>query len=274
MGRNGLRRAGLLLLVIVLVAASCGGDDGGSSEEGTDAGSDDSAAISEDDWVDEVSDLCGDWSEEVDEVDGADADDVADLAQSTERFGEDIEDLGEPEDIADEADEFVDVLGDVADFLDALAEAVDDFEVPDSDDVQAGNEASDALVELGEDLDLDCDLTVLDGSNDDDDFGGDASSDFSDDASDDFSDDFSDDAGGGFPGDALDPSVFITEFGSDPTFDQFAVDCFEGDFAACDQLYLDSPIDESIASYEGYGATCGGRLPEEQPNQCVQLAGG
>ena len=76
------------------------------------------------------------------------------------------------------------------------------------------------------------------------------------------------------PADALGPSIFITEFGSDPVLDQLAVDCYDGDFGACDQLYLDSPIDEALASYEGYGANCGGRLGAEQPNQCVALAGG
>jgi hypothetical protein len=68
--------------------------------------------------------------------------------------------------------------------------------------------------------------------------------------------------------------VFIPEYGTEPQFDALADSCFAGDFADCDSLYAQTPIADSTNSYEGYGATCGGRLPEEQPGQCQTLAGG
>ena len=43
--------------------------------------------------------------------------------------------------------------------------------------------------------------------------------------------------------------------------------------AACDQLYAQTPIEESTNSYEGYGATCGGRLDTEQPGSCASQFG-
>ena len=42
---------------------------------------------------------------------------------------------------------------------------------------------------------------------------------------------------------------------------------------ACDDLYRVSPIEPSALSYEGYGATCGGRLDDEQPSQCESIGG-
>lgn len=97
-------------------------------------------------------------------------------------------------------------------------------------------------------------------------------SDFSDDFSDfsdDFSSDFSDEPA---LGDPEDPSSFIPDYGSDAQFDDLADSCFAGDLADCDELYRVTPIDASTNSYEGYGATCGGRLSEERPGQCEFLS--
>ncbi len=266
MRRNWWGRLGLLLMVIVLGAAACGSDDSGS-DEGSDTSDDQPTAISEDDWLDETGDLCEDWVQEVEDVDGTDPDSVADLADSTATFAEDIDALGAPEGIEDEAADFVGITEDLADYTQQVADVLEEGDSPDDDLIEDGGDASSDLVDAAEELDLDCDLSIIDERADD---TGDLTSDFSDDASSDFSDDFSDDP---FPGDALDPSIFITEFGTDPVLDQLAVDCYEGDLGACDQLYLDSPIDEALASYEGYGATCGGRLAEEQPNNCVAIGG-
>ncbi len=57
-------------------------------------------------------------------------------------------------------------------------------------------------------------------------------------------------------------------YGSDPDLDELYDACTEGDFASCDQLYLDSP---SGSDYETYGDTCGDR--NEPSGFCVDLYG-
>jgi hypothetical protein len=49
-----------------------------------------------------------------------------------------------------------------------------------------------------------------------------------------------------------------------------ANNCFNGDFAACDLLFLETEVG-SIE--EEYGATCGGRVPEGIANQCEEQLG-
>jgi len=53
-----------------------------------------------------------------------------------------------------------------------------------------------------------------------------------------------------------------------PEFAALAQGCFDGDMAACDELFRTTPID---SVEEAYGETCGGRLGEAQPNQCTTL---
>lgn len=55
-------------------------------------------------------------------------------------------------------------------------------------------------------------------------------------------------------------------YGSDPALDDLYDACKGGDYAACDQLYLDSP---SGSEYESFGDTCGDR--NEPGNYCVEL---
>jgi hypothetical protein len=55
-------------------------------------------------------------------------------------------------------------------------------------------------------------------------------------------------------------------YGSDPDLDELWDACEEGDFAACDQLYLDSP---GGSEYEAFGDTCGDR--NEPSGFCVDL---
>ena len=69
------------------------------------------------------------------------------------------------------------------------------------------------------------------------------------------------------PGTPVSPSVFITEYGTDAQFDSWPTTASPA-LAACDDLYRQSPVDPSTFSYEGYGATCGGRLAEEAPGTC------
>jgi serine/threonine protein kinase len=58
--------------------------------------------------------------------------------------------------------------------------------------------------------------------------------------------------------------------GDDPALDELAVDCSEGDMEACDDLYVQSPVD---TNYEDYGNSCGGRLPDGAAGSCeVELA--
>jgi hypothetical protein len=58
--------------------------------------------------------------------------------------------------------------------------------------------------------------------------------------------------------------------GDDPAGDALAEACFRGDFGACDDLFLQSPVD---SAYEAYGSTCGGRLAIGSAGGCeTQLA--
>ncbi len=49
-----------------------------------------------------------------------------------------------------------------------------------------------------------------------------------------------------------------TGLGEDPVLDAYAQDCFDGDMAACDSLFLESEV---ASTYEAYGETCAGRRP-------------
>jgi hypothetical protein len=56
------------------------------------------------------------------------------------------------------------------------------------------------------------------------------------------------------------------EYGSDPALDALHDACEDGDFAACDQLYLESPPG---SGYQTFGDTCGGR--NEPSGFCVKV---
>ncbi len=261
----------VVVAVIVLGAVACGG--GGDDDQ----------------WREEASDLCADW---VEEVEDPDLDEADELVEATEEFADGLEDLEAPEDVEDEVDDLIDDVEAIAEFYEAAGNIVEDLEFPDGDELSDGTDALASVADAGEELDLDCDLSAVEDQADDagggfgDDSSDDFTSDFSDDASDDFTDDFSDDVSddvsddfsddvsddAGF-GDAVDPESFIPEFGTDPDLDDLALECYDNDLSACDRLYFESPVEESTSSYEGYGATCGGRLAQEQPGQCEQLAG-
>ena len=71
------------------------------------------------------------------------------------------------------------------------------------------------------------------------------------------------DTGGGGSGDVPEPGSPPDGLGDDPVLDALAQDCFDGDLQACDDLFLDSPVD---SDYETYGNTCGDRVPEDEVN--------
>ncbi len=56
----------------------------------------------------------------------------------------------------------------------------------------------------------------------------------------------------------------------DPEYAGWAADCRDGDMAACDELYFETPIGDP---YETYGSTCGGRLDEGTSGGCVVVFG-
>ncbi len=59
------------------------------------------------------------------------------------------------------------------------------------------------------------------------------------------------------------PSASIDEFGTDEALDALATDCSNFDFAACDELWLESP---GGSGYEAFGGTCGRRAEDEPRN--------
>lgn len=56
--------------------------------------------------------------------------------------------------------------------------------------------------------------------------------------------------------------------GDDQVLDQLALNCYDGDFDACDQLYEVSPVG---SDYEWYGGTCGGILDGITDLRCRAL---
>jgi hypothetical protein len=64
------------------------------------------------------------------------------------------------------------------------------------------------------------------------------------------------------------PAVEPGELGPDPVLDQYALDCFEGDLQACDDLMYESP---PLSDYEQYGLTCGGRVKQYMVMYCTDL---
>ena len=261
------RWIGLLLFgLLAFVAVGCGGDDSSGDEEGSDA-------LDEEQFVSEFDEICLDVSADLDALDTPENnEELAEQANEAIDIASDGLDemaaLTPPADLADDVDDLNVVLSDRIDLFTELQQAAEDDDDDAINDLADENaELESQADELGEDIGLDC-FADDDSSDDFSDDSSDFSDDFSSDLSDDFSSDFSDDAA---LGEAVEPSDFIPEYGTEAQFDSLADNCFAGDLAACDQLYAQTPISDLDNSYEGYGATCGGRLPEEQPGQCVAL---
>jgi hypothetical protein len=73
------------------------------------------------------------------------------------------------------------------------------------------------------------------------------------------------------PGDLTDdPTLSDSSAEEISRFGDLADQCFDGDFAACDDLFLETPID---SDFEAYGRSCGGRLEEGVGGECESNLG-
>lgn len=77
-----------------------------------------------------------------------------------------------------------------------------------------------------------------------------------------------DDSDSGDTTNTTDSNAAEGSYGSDPTLDALWDSCEDGDYAACDQLYQDSP---GGSEYEEFGDTCGDR--NEPSGFCVSIYG-
>jgi hypothetical protein len=190
---------------------------------------------------------------------------------STEAFCsalEDVENIDEPtveelEEVADTAPgEISDDMEVLLDFLRAIEE--DGFEGVEDIDEDELDEAGQNVADFADEecgIDLDAGDDTGGGSTDDG-----ATDDSGDDSTDDDSADDSGDDSGGAAGEPTEPPDLDDEGEAD-----LAAQCFDGDLAACDRLYLETPIG---SDGEAYGATCGGRLDnQDSAALCEQTLG-
>ncbi len=252
----------LLIGILALVAVGCGGDDSSSSGGDASDATDTAEPLSEDEFVEQFNDACTETDDDLEAIpDPESYEEVVELAGEATDIATDgiatLQEIVPPEDLADDVDELLSLLEDrVALNEDLIAAAEDEDDQALQDVIDEGENIDEDIDGIAEDLGIDCFADEED-----------LTSDFSDDTSSDFSSDFSSEFSE--LGDPVEPPAFIAEYGTDAQFDALADSCFAGGFADCDTLYAQSPIDASINSYEGYGATCGGRLPNEEPNTCA-----
>jgi hypothetical protein len=64
------------------------------------------------------------------------------------------------------------------------------------------------------------------------------------------------------------PAVEPGPLGPDPVLDAYAESCFGGDLQACDDLWYEAA---PLSDYEGYAATCGGRVKRDAVPACTDL---
>lgn len=123
--------------VAVLAITACGGGDGGST-------------LSEDDFLDELADLCSDVQSDVDDIaepeSTADVEDFAkDVLELYTDAREQLGELGAPDDLADDYDDFLGVIDDQIAELEDLEDAGKD------EDEDAINEILEKMGKLAED---------------------------------------------------------------------------------------------------------------------------
>jgi len=261
----------VLAFLLLFGATACGGDDGGSSDESAedssqDEGSDDEASddeaddedaeAAEEDYVDEVTEICFDWWTDILEA-GRDDDESSDLITVqlglTEDMVDDIDELEVPEGLEEDVDELREVLDDQVDTAEELA-GIGDLSDEQSEQLRDSVDDTEAAFE---DVGAECEM----GRSEEDLEGEDPTT----------TEPTEDDPLSTVPViEAQTPESFIVEYGTVPEFDALADACYEGDLTACDQLYSDTPVSESPNSYEGYGASCGGRRTEELAGTCAQ----
>jgi hypothetical protein len=270
------KRLVAVLALLVLVAVGCGGDDGsGGGGEASSDRSDEPAedeGPSEDEYAEEVSDLCGDWFSDVLDADGSIREIAEEVSGTAEDLAADLEDVEAPEDLEEDVEELDTALDDYSGFLSDLAEGLAETEElyggsaevtglspTEQEDVISARED---LVDAFEAVDADCgfdeaetDLAPFQG-------------DVEDEPAEPTEDTVAEEPSTGPVGVAVLPDVYIAEYGTDAGFDALADQCYDGDLAACDELYRTTPVAETLSSYEGYGSTCGGRVTQELDGQC------
>ena len=136
-----------LAAAVTLALAACGGGDGGG-------------ALSEDDFVDELADICGDVSKDLDRIEfPADEDYEAFAKDVLEVYQDALGRLGEisaPESLAKDYEDFIAVLEDQVDEIEQLGKASDGDEALQSFDQMT--KLSDEQSEIAQDLDVaECD---------------------------------------------------------------------------------------------------------------------
>jgi hypothetical protein len=258
---------GLVTVMVAVLVACGGGDDGGDGERSAPTTEAEAETVDADDWVDDASDICQDHLDEAAENDEEDPGDSLETAREVfEDFADEIEDLGVPEGLEDEAEELIDALDHHVELLDEGLEVVDDGEDP-HDDEDWGEELgdnNDDTFEAVEDLDLDCEQVVHEIEIPD----------VTVPPTDTVPTETvpsTDSSTSVLDLQPLAPAAFmIFDYGTDAGLDILADTCFDGDMQSCDDLYRTSPVGDEL-SYEAYGATCGGRLVEERPGECVSL---
>ncbi|MCX6519676.1 MAG: hypothetical protein NTZ21_03330 [Actinobacteria bacterium] len=137
-----------LAAAVTMALAACGGGDGGG-------------ALSEDDFVDELTDICGDVSKDLDRIEFPADEDYAAFAKDVLAVYEDglgrLQAIGAaPESLAKDFEDFIAVLEDQVDEIEQLGKAADGDEALKSFDQLT--KLSDEQSEIAQDLDVaDCD---------------------------------------------------------------------------------------------------------------------
>ena len=111
--------------VITLTLAACGGGGGGG-------------ALSEDDFVDQLDDICRDTTRAIDDLDSSDSSYVEDIIEIMEGTLDDLNALKAPDDLQDDFDDFMHLVQELANIgttsfalpLDRARERVHDRERP------------------------------------------------------------------------------------------------------------------------------------------------
>ena len=133
-----------LAAVAALALAACGGGDSGGG------------ALSEDDFVDTVGDICDDISSDLQKIDFPEGDDFSDFSKdSLEVFDQGLEDLkaiNPPESLADDYDDFIGVLEDERKVIEKLGDASGSDEV--DQQFEKLLKLSDEQSEIAQDLDI------------------------------------------------------------------------------------------------------------------------
>jgi hypothetical protein len=256
-----------VLALLVLVAVGCGGGDDSSVEASGDrsdvpAGDE---APSGDDLAEEVAELCADWFAEVLDTEGSLREIAEEVSETSEDLADELEELEVEEGLVEAVGDYGDHLADLAAELQASEEQYgDSAEVtglsPDEQDavVAAREDLADAFEEVDADCgfdEADSDLAPFEGDSEDEPTGDTVAS---------------EDPTSTVPvQDAQLPWEFIEEYGTNADFDLLADQCFAANFEACDQLYRETPVSDTVYSYEGYGASCGGRRSEELAGTCA-----